>query len=339
MMDQSSHTYPGIQVLRQQFYMVKKLGGGAFGTVYLVQRKESKEMLAAKHQKANKAAEMKYIRRELDILHMLSESDTIVRLVDYFESSLQSIILTEYLTGGELFERISSREYNLTEEKCREFVTQVVTGLIFIHGKGVLHLDMKPNNIVCVSRKEEDLRIKIIDFGLARCMDGEQSIPITTCGTPEFMSPEVMKCTRASPASDMWSLGVIIFMMVTGGFSPFYSHKQLKMQRKILRGNYNIEHQQFASVSREAKDIVRALLVVVPSNRMTTVECHDHKWLGRRANTDNGMTEVRRLETQAMRRWLARRRWIRACHIVRATIRLTAGKGPGYLSSEEEIWI
>ena len=64
-------------------------------------------------------------------------------------------------------------------------------GLIFIHNRGVLHLDMKPNNIVCVSRKEEDLRVKIIDFGLARSMEGKESIPITTCGTPEFMSPEV----------------------------------------------------------------------------------------------------------------------------------------------------
>ena len=68
---------------------------------------------------------------------------------------------------------------------------QVLKGLIFIHGRGVLHLDMKPNNIVCVSRKEGDLRVKIIDFGLARSMEGMESIPITTCGTPEFMSPEV----------------------------------------------------------------------------------------------------------------------------------------------------
>ena len=72
-----------------------------------------------------------------------------------------------------------------------ESVAQVVQGLNFIHGRGVLHLDMKPNNIVCASRKEGDLRVKIIDFGLARNMNGSESIPITTCGTPEFMSPEV----------------------------------------------------------------------------------------------------------------------------------------------------
>ena len=112
-------------VLRDEFYMVKKLGGGSFGTVYLVQRKKGKVLLAAKHQRAKKTNDMRYIRRELDILQMLSDGEIIVTLVDYFESSLQGVILTEYLIGGELFERISSKEYNLTERKCKEFVKQV----------------------------------------------------------------------------------------------------------------------------------------------------------------------------------------------------------------------
>ena len=105
--------------------MVKKLGGGSFGTVYLVQRKKGNELLAAKHQRAKKTNDMRYIRRELDILQMLSDGEIIVTLVDYFESSLQGVILTEYLIGGELFERISSKEYNLTERKCKEFVKHV----------------------------------------------------------------------------------------------------------------------------------------------------------------------------------------------------------------------
>ena len=112
-------------VLREQFYMVKKLGGGSFGTVYLVQRKNTKERMAAKHQRAKNAKDMRYIRRELDILQMLRDGESIVTLHDYFESSNQGVILTEFIMGGELFERISSKEYNLTERKCKEFVKQV----------------------------------------------------------------------------------------------------------------------------------------------------------------------------------------------------------------------
>ena len=105
--------------------MVKKLGGGSFGTVYLVQKKNSKERMAAKHQSAKRAKDMMYIRRELDILQMLRDGESIVTLYDYFESSNQGVILTEFIMGGELFERISSKEYNLTERKCKEFVKQV----------------------------------------------------------------------------------------------------------------------------------------------------------------------------------------------------------------------
>ena len=172
--------------------MVKKLGGGSFGQVYLVQRKINKEMAAAKHQRAKKAGDIRYIRRELAILERLGHTDSIVGLVDYFESGTQGVILTEYLPGGELFERISSKEYILTEDKCREFVRQVLQGLVYIHRQSVIHLDLKPNNIVCISRNSDDMRVKIIDFGLAREMQkGDNSIPINMCGTPEFMSPEV----------------------------------------------------------------------------------------------------------------------------------------------------
>jgi len=345
--------YSGINVLRDQYYMVRKLGGGGFGTVYMVQRKTNKEMFAAKHQKFTKPDDIRYGRNELAILEKMKENKAILYLEEYFESGLQSVILTEYLEGGELFERISSKEYSLTEDKCRMFVQQVVSGVAFMHEHNIIHLDLKPNNVVCVSREESNLQVKIIDFGLAKDTLGETDIPISTCGTPEFMAPEVMKCTRASAFSDLWSLGVVIFMLVTGGFSPFYSRNQYKMQRKILRGNYNIEHESFSGVSRQAKDLVRALLVVDPSLRLSAKQCLTHSWLESVSGSDSSISELRRLETQAMRRWLARRRWTRVYNAVVATLRLAARAPtpttreqaapepgtPEFFSSEQEIWL
>ena len=101
--------------------MVKKLGGGSFGTVYLVQRKKGKEMLAAKHQRAKKTNDMRYIRRELDILQMLSDGEIIVTLVDYFESSLQGVILTEYLAGGSFLREFPPRNIILQRGNARSF--------------------------------------------------------------------------------------------------------------------------------------------------------------------------------------------------------------------------
>ena len=234
--------------MKEKYFMVKKLGGGSFGTVYLVKLKEEKEqLLAAKHQRSRDPGQRRYVRRELELLEELRDHANILALRSFYESGLESVIVTEYLPGGELFERISSKSYELTEKKCQAFMKQVLDGLIYIHSKDIVHLDLKPNNVVCVSRDCDDLRVKIIDFGLARRL--EDCAGLGMCGTLEFMSPEVLACRGANTAADIWSIGVVIFMMVTGGYSPFYSSKKYKMQRMILKGKIimlfqNIEGRQ-----------------------------------------------------------------------------------------------
>ena len=192
-----------------------------------------------------------------------------MQFIDYYEGEQQSVILTEYLEGGELFQRISSPDYNLTEAKCRDFTRQILRAIDFIHSKRIIHLDLKPQNIVLChkprpssfnnSKQPEGAadnengsvtstsnggsthngdELKIIDFGLARALGSPNTgdtIPINMCGTLEFMSPEVMRCSHASPASDMWSLGVIMYMMVSGGLSPFWGGNEYRTQRNVLR--------------------------------------------------------------------------------------------------------
>ena len=112
-----------------------------------------------------------------------------------------------------------------------------------------------------------------------------------------------MKCVSASPASDMWSTGVIIFMMVTGGYSPFYSSNQVKMQRRALRGNYDIE--QFTGVSQEAKNMIRGLLVVDPTSRLTADQCLQQQWASNRSyiNLNVVFADCQVVEWCCSRRW------------------------------------
>ena len=113
--------------MKKEFSMIQKLGGGSFGNVYLIKRKDTKEMMAAKHQKIRSEDDRRHIRREVEILDILdTRNPDIVTLIDYFESAQECVILTEYLLGGELFERISSSEYELTENKCKGFMRQVM---------------------------------------------------------------------------------------------------------------------------------------------------------------------------------------------------------------------
>ena len=102
---------------------------------------------------------------------------------------------------------------------------------------------------------------------------------MTMCGTLEYMSPEVMNCTRASAASDMWSLGVIAYLMVSGGMSPFWDNSRYRIMSRILKCDYNFDQPNFALVSNDATDFISKLLVPTPEDRNTASHCLQHTWL------------------------------------------------------------
>ena len=287
----------------------------------------------------------------------LFQNNHVVQYIDYFEGERQSVILAEFLSGGELFQRISSSDYNLTEAKCRDFARQILKAVEFIHSRGIVHLDLKPQNIVLVEKlgspsaissdkheanekrnsppnensgsfnshqksksSSNSERLKIIDFGLARDLGGEERIPINMCGTLEFMSPEVMKCSHASFASDMWSVGVILYMMVSGGISPFWAGNEYRTQRLILRGhlaNHGFSQGNFKDVSQSAIECISNLLLVDTRARYTTSDCLESKWL-----TTAYLDTLKNLETVWIRKYLARRRWQRWYNTIRAMNRM-----------------
>eukprot|EP00092_Neocalanus_flemingeri_P069246 GFUD01084800.1.p1 GENE.GFUD01084800.1~~GFUD01084800.1.p1 ORF type:complete len:215 (+),score=41.52 GFUD01084800.1:90-647(+) len=127
-------------------------------------------------------------------------------------------------------------------------------------------------------------------------------------GTLEFMAPEIMKCTFASPASDMWSVGVLLFMMVSGGLSPFWAGTDYGTQRKVVRADFSFDNSVFGPVSDHAKDFISRLLVLTPSKRLTAKAAQNHAWMTPDAETIE-LSKVTPLETSLMRRFLARRRW------------------------------
>ena len=159
---------------------------------------------------------------EAEFLKDLIQSAFIPQLMGVYESPLQCILVTEFLAGGDLVTRTAQDSYRLTERKCQIFLRQIVRGVQYIHSQRIIHLDLKPFNIM-FSNPDDDYNLRIIDFGLAEKLgEGEERVDMRMCGTLEYMSPEVMDCKFASPASDMWGVGSIAYLLVSGGVSPFW---------------------------------------------------------------------------------------------------------------------
>lgn len=258
--------------------------------------------------------------RELNALQSLRNCEFVLQFVAFYKSTtrIHSILVTEFLAGGDLLERTSAPNYVLTEEKCRNIVRQITRGVQFIHSRRFIHLDLKPFNIV-FSKKRDDFDLRIIDFGLARELGEAKSVRTGMCGTIEYMSPEVMNCADASTASDMWGVGCITYQLLSGGISPFFAVNRFRTMARVLDCDYSLDAAELSKTSSEAKDFISMLLIKEPGKRMSADRCLSHAWL-RDDHLYLGILQT--LETSWMRRCLARRRWYRLFNAVRVMTRI-----------------
>eukprot|EP00092_Neocalanus_flemingeri_P028870 GFUD01031348.1.p1 GENE.GFUD01031348.1~~GFUD01031348.1.p1 ORF type:complete len:678 (-),score=184.77 GFUD01031348.1:119-2152(-) len=290
-----------------------QISSGAFSSVFCIKqiRKKNRILYAAKYLKASREA----AKREVEILVKLRRCSQVVTFIEVFHCQFYTILVTEYLPGGDLFERLSAPEYHLTEEKCQVFIRQIIQGMEFIHATNIIHLDVKPFNILFTC-KNTDFGLKLIDFGLARQLGEEKEVPVSKLqGTIEYMAPEVMNCKSASPSSDMWSVGVVAYMLLSGGKSPFYCGSRYRTMARSLSCEYDLNIPELSHTSAEAKDLVENLLISDPTKRLTAEQCLSHAWL---ADADIYIDVLHELETTWMRRCLARRRWYRALNALKA---------------------
>ncbi|TKS74954.1 Myosin light chain kinase family member 4 [Collichthys lucidus] len=254
------------------------LGGGRFGQVHKCMENSSGLMLAAKIIKARSQKEKEVVRNEIQMMNQLNHAN-LIQLYAAFESRHDIILVMEYVEGGELFDRIIDENYNLTELDTVLFIRQICEGLQYMHKMYILHLDLKPENILCVSRATN--KIKIIDFGLARRYKPREKLRVNF-GTPEFLAPEVINYEFVSFPTDMWSLGVITYMLLSG-LSPFLGDDDNETLNNILACQWNFEEEEFTDISDEAKDFITRLLVKSKSWRMSATESLRHPWLSDRS--------------------------------------------------------
>ncbi|NXF49279.1 MYLK2 kinase, partial [Oceanites oceanicus] len=288
-----------------QFNLSSKeiLGGGKFGEVHTCTEKQTGLKLAAKVIRKQGTKDKEMVLLEIDVMNQLNHRN-LIQLYDAIETPREIILFMEFVEGGELFERIIDDDYQLTEVDCMVFVRQICEGISFMHHMRVLHLDLKPENILCVATTGH--MVKIIDFGLARRYNPQEKLKVNF-GTPEFLSPEVVNYEQVSYSTDMWSMGVITYMLLSG-LSPFLGDNDTETLNNVLAANWYFDEETFESVSDEAKDFVSNLIIKEKSARMSAGQCLQHPWLNNLAEKAKRCN--RRLKSQVLlKKYVMRRRW------------------------------
>ncbi|KAL0623153.1 Myosin light chain kinase family member 4, partial [Plecturocebus cupreus] len=265
------------QAAVNSFYTVSKteiLGGGRFGQVHKCEETATGLKLAAKIIKTRGMKDKEEVKNEISVMNQLDHAN-LIQLYDAFESKNDIVLVMEYVDGGELFDRIIDENYNLTELDTILFMKQICEGIRHMHQMYILHLDLKPENILCVNRDAK--QIKIIDFGLARRYKPREKLKVNF-GTPEFLAPEVVNYDFVSFPTDMWSVGVIAYMLLSG-LSPFLGDNDAETLNNILACRWDLEDEEFQDISDEAKEFISKLLIKEKSWRMSASEALKHPWL------------------------------------------------------------
>lgn len=242
------------------------------------------------------------LKDEILVLEELKHKH-IIRLYDVFDESQFYYLVTEKMLGGELFDRIVQKSY-YNEKEARDVCKILFDAMLYCHQHKVAHRDLKPENLLltvsnqnefayplfhsnlalklthlsCWQSESDDSDIKIADFGFAKKVKTPNSLT-TQCGTPGYVAPEILEGKPYDTQADMWSLGVIVYILL-GGYPPFIEQNQRELFRKIRKGQYEFHEEYWGQVSDEAKGLISKLLTVNPAQRYDAIGALRNTWIG-----------------------------------------------------------
>jgi len=249
----------------------EEIGKGSFSTVKRGRNKATGKEFAVKIIQ-KKFIKLHLLEREIKIMKQLKH-DHILPLIEVFENKDNIYLVLELVIGGELFDKIVEKG-NYNEKDASGIVAQILGAVSYLHSEGVVHRDLKPENLLCTPRSD-GLHIFVADFGLSRVFQDREQLN-TYCGSPEYVAPEVLACVPYEKAVDLWSVGVITYILLTG-FLPFYDKNHALLFEKIQNVDYNWD--DCPEVSPSAKHFIQHLLVKDPKRRYTAEVAMSHPWI------------------------------------------------------------
>jgi len=283
------------------------LGTGAFSQVRLAESKEDGHMHAIKiiDKKALRGKEDS-LENEIRVLKRLKHAN-IVGLQEVFENKTQVFLVMELVTGGELFDRIVEKG-SYSEKDAADLIKQVLSAVAYMHEEGVVHRDLKPENLLYYS-PDADSKIMISDFGLSKME--ESGVMATACGTPGYVAPEVLAQKPYGKAVDVWSIGVISYILLCG-YPPFYDENDANLFAQILKGEFEFDSPYWDDISEEAKDFIRSLMCVNVETRLTCHSALEHSWITGKQSERNIHATV----SEQLKKNFAKSRWRQAYNAI-----------------------
>lgn len=258
-------------VIQDYFFESKILGTGINGPVRLARRGKQRYAVKSFQKRRLSAEARSELRREVEV-YLKLDHPHVARLEDVYETHRDLHIVMELMAGGELYERLALRR-QYAEADAAGTTRQMLLAVAYLHAHSVVHRDLKLENFLYESHNTEHL--KLIDFGFAKFWEQGQKMS-RSCGSLHYIAPEVLAHSYTEKA-DMWSLGVLVYMLLTGS-PPFYGSTDQKCLLRIKRGEPQLSS-RWPLLSESARQFVLSLLVVDPEKRLSASEALQHHWI------------------------------------------------------------
>uniref|UniRef100_A0AAX7USY4 Ribosomal protein S6 kinase n=1 Tax=Astatotilapia calliptera TaxID=8154 RepID=A0AAX7USY4_ASTCA len=256
------------------------LGEGSFSVCRKCKHKQTGHEYAVKIVSRRMEANT---HREIAALRQCESHPNIVKLYDIFTDQYHTYLVMELLRGGELLERIKRKKL-FGEAEASQLLQSLVSAVSFMHEAGVVHRDLKPENVLFADEGEDSV-LKVIDFGFARLCPAGSAPLQTPCFTLQYAAPELFESAGYDKACDLWSLGVILYTMLSGQV-PFQSEQRgmtssyaADIMQKIKEGDFSLDGEPWKGVSEDAKELVKGLLTVDPESRLKLSDLKENSWL------------------------------------------------------------
>ncbi|XP_075609833.1 ribosomal protein S6 kinase alpha-5 isoform X2 [Balearica regulorum gibbericeps] len=258
----------------------KPLGEGSFSICRKCLHKKTSQEYAVKIISKRMEANT---QREITALKLCEGHPNVVKLHEVYHDQLHTFLVMELLKGGELLERIQKKKH-FSETEASHIMRRLVSAVSHMHDVGVVHRDLKPENLLFTDETDNS-EIKIIDFGFARLKPPDNQPLKTPCFTLHYAAPELLNHNGYDESCDLWSLGVILYTMLSGQV-PFQSQDKsltctsaLEIMKKIKKGEFSFEGEAWKNVSEEAKELIQGLLTVDPNKRIKMSSLRYNEWL------------------------------------------------------------